>query len=156
MDQEQTELSEKIFNSSSLVLAEHGGVAPVFFIVKDKGLNPIVGVTDFTIQELANQAVNTAHEMNADAIILVCEQWMIKMDKNDERLKDYIDGNKRPSESSLAEEYLTLTHMTKVGEASSLIGKIHTSPNGVKYVRESSWINDTVTNMITPWAEWDL
>jgi hypothetical protein len=42
--------------------------------------------------------------------------------------------------------------MSKNGNASSLIAKIHTSLNGIRHVKENKWVDDTVTNMITPWA----
>jgi hypothetical protein len=152
MDQEEKEMSEEVFNGASMVLADQGRVTPVYLIVKDKLMNPVVGHPGITAQQLASSAVNIAHEINADAIVLVCEQWMVKMKKGTKEAQDYLDGTKRPSESPDAKSYLTLTYMEKTGEASSLIGKIHTSLNGVNFIRDSKWIDDTATNMITPWA----
>ena len=152
MDQEEKEMSEEVFNTVSLVLADKGRVTPMYLIVKDKMMNPVVGHPGVTTQQLASSAVNVAHEINADAIVLVCEQWMVKMKKGTKEAQDYLDGTKRPSESPDAKSYLTLTYMDKNGKASSLIGKIHTSLNGVNFIRDSEWIDDTATNMITPWA----
>ncbi len=152
MDQKEKEMSEEIFNTLSIVLAEQGEVAPLYFIVKDKVMDPIVGHPGVTHQHLASITVNMAHETNADAVVLVCEQWMVKLKKDTKDAQDYIDGTKRPSQSPDAEPYLTLTYMTKNGEASSLIGKVHTSPNGVRFIRETEWISETTTNMIVPWG----
>jgi hypothetical protein len=152
MDKEEKEMSEELFNTVSIVLAEHGQVAPIYFIIKDKMMNPVASHPGITIQQLANVSVNMAHEVDADAVVLICEQWMVKMKKGSKEAQDYLDGSKRPSESSDAESYLTLTYMSKTGEANSLIGKIRKSPNGVNFIRDSKWILETATNMITPWA----
>lgn len=152
MNQKEREMAEELFNTTSLVLSDKGEISPIFFIVKDKGLNPLVGAPGMTMQELSTTAVNVAHEMDAEAIILICEQWMVQMRKDDENLKGYLDGSKRPSEHPSSEAYLTLIYMSKIGEAESLIGKVHLSPNGVRFTREIQWIDDAVTNIITPWA----
>ena len=152
MDQEEKQLVEELFNTTALLLAEQGEISPIYFIVKDKMMNPVVAFPGISFQHLANSTVNMAHEFNADAVILICEQWMIKMHKDSEEIKDYIDGNKRPSESPDAKSYLTLTHMAADGETISLVGEIHLSPNGVRFVRDIQWIENAVTNMITPWV----
>jgi hypothetical protein len=152
MNKETRKISEDLFNTTSIILAENGKISPIYFIVKDDMLNPIVGYPGITIQHLANLTVSLAHDTNADAVIFICEQWMVKIHKDSDEVKNYLDGTKRPSESPNAESYLTLTYMTKYGVANSLIAKIHTSTNGVKYVRETEWIDNTSTNMITPWA----
>jgi len=152
MDKEEKEMSEELFNTVSIVLAEQGQVAPIYFIIKDKTMNPVAGHPGITVQQLANTSVNIAHEINADAIVLICEQWMVKMKKGSKEAQDYLDGTKKPSEASDAEAYLTLTYMSKTGEAESLIGKIRRSPNGVNFIRDSKWIPVTAINMITPWA----
>ena len=152
MNEEDRKMAEDLFNTTSIILAEKGQISPIYFIVKDNMLNPIVGWAGITIQHLANLTVSLAHDTEADAVIFICEQWMVKMSKDSEEVKDYLDGTKRPSESPDAESYLTLTYMTKYGVANSLIAKIHTSTNGIKYVRETEWINNTATNMITPWV----
>jgi len=152
MNKEDVDMAEDLFNTVSIILAENGKISPMYFVIKDDTLNPIVGVPGITIQHLANLTVNIAHDIDADAVIFICEQWMVEMNKNSDEVKDYLDGNKRPSESPDAKSYLTLTYMTKYGVADSLIAKIHTSTNGVNYIKETNWITNTSTNMITPWA----
>jgi len=152
MDQEEKKLVEELFNTTSILLADQGEISPIYFIVKDKMMNPVVAFPGISLQHLANSTVNMAHEFGADAVILICEQWMLEMHKDDEEIKEYIDGSKRPSESPDAKAYLTLTHMASDGETSSMIGEIHLSPNGIRFVRETKWIDNAVTNMITPWA----
>ena len=152
MNQKDKEMSEEVFNGASMVLAEEGRVSPMYFIVKERMMNPVVPYPGITVQQLANAAVNMAHEYNADAIVLICEQWMVEMKKGSKEAQDYLDGTKKPSESPDAESYLTLTYMDKTGDAESLIGKIRKSPNGVNFIRDSKWISETATNMITPWA----
>ncbi len=152
MNKEDVEIAEDLFNTTSIILAEKGQISPIYFIIKDNMLNPVVGYPDITIQHLANLTVDLAHNTDAEAVIFICEQYMVKMDKNSKELKDYLDGSKRPSESPNAESYLTLTYMTKYGVTDSLIAKIHISTNGIRYIKESNWINNTATNMITPWA----
>lgn len=152
MNKENREIAEDLFNTTSIILAERGKISPIYFLIKDNMLNPIIGYPEITVQQLANLTVSLAHDTAADAVIFICEQLMVTMDKNSEELEDYLDGSKRPSQSPDAKSYLTLTHMTKYGVANSLIAKIHTSTNGVHYVDETTWINNTATNMITPWA----
>lgn len=143
---------EEIFNIASITLAEKGELAPMYFVITgDEELIPLIG-QGVDLDELAAAAVHTAHETNADAIILLCEQTMVSLRKDDPELQDYIDGKKRPSEAKNKEDYLTLTHMTKDGETDSIVAKIIMSPNGVRYVNEYKWISEAVTNMITPWA----
>ena len=152
MDKEEKEMSEELFNTLSIVLAEQGQVSPIYFIIKDKMMNPVAGYPGIAIEHLASVTVNMAHEVEADAVVIVCEQWMVEMKKGSKEAQDYLDGTKKPSESPDAKAYLTLTYMSKTGEANSLIGKIRKSPNGVNFIRDSKWISETTTNMITPWA----
>lgn len=152
MNKEDIEVAEDLFNTTSIILAERGEISPIYFIIKHNILNPVVAYPGITVQQLANLTVDIAHDADAEAVIFICEQWMVEMNKSSEELKDYLDGSKRPSESADAKLYLTLTYMTKYGVADSLIAKIHMSTNGIRYIRESKWVNNTSTNMITPWA----
>ncbi len=152
MNQEMIEMAEEVFNTTSIVLSDQGQISPIFFIIKDGKMNPLVGAPEMDMQKVASIAVNVAHETDAEAIILVCEQMMISMKRDSPELKDYLDGTKRPSESKKAEEYLTLVYMSKTGDSSSLIAKIHHSLNGIRFVRDNQWIENSVTNIITPWA----
>lgn len=143
---------EEMYNIASITLAEHGSLGPMYFLLKDGSVVPIMRNTE-DIRDVASIAVIAAQSIDADAIVLICEQWMLKMKKDDPNLQLYTDGILRPSDSDLKEAYLTLIHMTKDGEVDSLIGKINISPNGVKYVCETQWLETSVTNMITPWSE---
>lgn len=142
---------EEIFNIASITLAEKGELSPMYFVITGDNLIPLIG-HGIDLDELAAAAVDTAHESNADAIVLLCEQTMVSLRKDDPELQDYINGKKRPSEAKNKEDYLTLTHMTKDGETDSIVAKIIMSPNGIRYVNEFKWISEAVTNMITPWA----
>jgi len=155
MDNEERKMAEEIFNTTSMLLAEakdDRGIPPTYFIVKDKMMTPLIGAPDITHGHLAGTAVNVAHEWDADAVILICEQYMITMHKDDAEIQDYMDGTKRPSESPDAKPFLTLIYMNKIGESESFVGEIIKSLNGVRYVPDPYWIDEAVTNMITPWA----
>jgi hypothetical protein len=143
---------EEMFNIASLTLAEKGYISPMYFIVKDDQLSPLVGAPGIEMEDLATAAVNFAHEFDADAIVLICEQVMVQFHKDDPRLQQYMDGTYEVKQSDERSEYLTLIHMMKDGEADSLIAKVITSLNGIRYVKESQWINETMTTMITPWV----
>ena len=154
MDEDERQMAKELFDTASMLIAENGerGIPPMYFIVKDKQMNPLVGAPGVTYQELAGSAVNVAHEWDADAIMLVCEQHMLSMHKDSAEIKEYLDGIKKPSESPDSKPYLTLIYMSKFGDAESLIGEIVQALNGVRYVPESNWIAESATNMITPWA----
>jgi len=155
MEDEIREMAEEIFNTTSMLLAEMAedrGFPPMYFIVKDKKLNPLVGAPGITVGELSGTAVNVAHEWDAEAIILICEQYMMSLHKDDIEIQDYLNGTKKPSESKDAKPYLTLIYMSKTGEAESFVGEIIKSLNGIRYVPEPYWIEESATNMITPWA----
>lgn len=153
MDQAERTMAEQIFNVASIAMAEKGELAPMYFIILGGMMNPLVGAPDMPYQDLAAAAVNVAHETDADAIILICEQTALQFDKNDPDMKDYLDGIRRPSESPKAEDYLTLIYMSKDGQAESLIAKIHKSLNGIRHIKDDpKWIVDAATNIITPWA----
>lgn len=151
MEKEKRAQLEDLFNTTSLLLAEHGQIPPIYFIDNDGQMNPVVAAEDVTVDQLASTAISVANEWNAEGVMLICEQSMLAMDKNDPGLKDYLDGVRRPSDSPDAKPALTLTYMSDAGECVSIIAEIHKSPNGIRYVDETKWIDDAATNMITPW-----
>ena len=144
---------EEMFNIAAMVLSERGELSPMYFVLKDNFLTPVVGTPEMSQQDVAAAVVNLAHEIDADAAILICEQWMVKFRKDDPNLQEYINGDYRPSQDEMRREaLLTLTHMTKDGEADSIISDIKMAPNGIRYTDGFKWIHETVTNMIMPWA----
>lgn len=152
MNEDLKQMAEDVFNATSFVLTEKGEIPPIYFIIKDGMMNPIVGSPGMTYNKLAATAVNIAHEWGAEAIIMIYEQTGLKIYKDNPEYQDYLDGIKRPSEASNSEDYLTLIYMSKEGQAESLVAKIEKTMNGIRYIKEDpTWMDKTVTNMITPW-----
>jgi len=151
MDDEQKKLAEKLFNSLSLLLAEHGKVVPLYFVVKDGQLTPLIVKSEVSMQQFATITMNYANEIDAEAVILACEQLMLRLPKNDENIQRILDGEIKPSDEKTSEPYLTLTYTERDGNTKSILAKIITSANGVRYTTDFEWINDTVTNLISAW-----
>lgn len=155
MDQKHKELAEEIFGKVSMALAESGNVVPLFILIlKDGSLLPILVGNGETIdiQLYAVGAVNAAQEMDADAMIFICEQYMVSKTSKDSDLKPLLDGMIKASEHPDKEDYLTIIYMDKHGNCNSLISKIKKDIAGTRYAVDFEWIEYSVTNVLVPWS----
>lgn len=147
---------QKIFDTASMQLAEEGKINPIYFIVKDDLFKPILPDpnVNFNMKEYSSAIVNMAHEVNADAVILISEQYTVNIPKTDPRSQALLDGLLKPSEQPEREEGLIVVYIEANGQTASLFGKIDTNISSqVRYIRESSWMSNVKTNLITPWRE---
>lgn len=153
MDEKYRTISEDLFNKISMAMTEIGKTMPVYILITadDEVLPIALAGVEMDMAGYAQLAVQIAAEMDAKAMMLICEQIMLSRTKDSEDLQDLLDGIKRPSEQPDAEAYLTLIFMEASGECESLIAKIHKDPLGTRYTKDSEWVKDSVTNMIMPW-----
>lgn len=130
-----------------------GRAVPVYImILPGNEVYPIViQDKDISLTEYATMSMNIAEQYQAEAMILICEQYMISKTKDDPELQAYLTGVKRASEDPDNKKFLTLVYMDKSGDCESLIGEIFTDPIGTPFTRDSTWIEDAVTSMIMPW-----
>jgi hypothetical protein len=156
MNQKLQEEAEKIFSSISIVLTETGYIYPTVFVAQKSGeIIPIVS-EEAPIQTLCSAAVNFASENDSDALMFICEQSVVSVDKSDPRLEAFAAGLLKPSEEVDAEDFLTLIFMSAEGECKTLMGKIFKDLAGTRYTKESKWLDKASTNIFTPWRTNDL
>ena len=153
MDENHREVAETIFSSASMTLTERGAVAPVILLILEtEQVLPIVIQGEvYGLYEYSMIANDIAKQMEATAMILVAEQWMVKKKQTDVDLQPLLNGIIRPSEHPDKEEYLTLMYSDGDGTCESLIAKIHKDPSGRKFTRDQNWISEAISNVIQPW-----
>ena len=153
MDDKTKDLMEKIFVNHCIMLTEAGAIIPIFFIIVNKQIIPIIlseeMQMDFT--QYSTVVVKAADEMDASAMILISEQYMIIGNKSDIDIKALLSGEIKLSEHPDKQEYLALIYMEADGKTESLYGKIEKDPGGIRYVREQQWADGVQKSQLTAW-----
>lgn len=145
------ETTQQIFDVTVMSLAEKGYVQPLYLMILDGKLIHLSTENDMPIDEYKHLVNQTALKAKPEAIIFICEQWQVTRKKDDPEIERLMNGLLKPSEQDDKELYLTLIYKDKYDNTDSLVGKIESDPIGVKFVRESKWIDYSVCNMIDPW-----
>jgi len=153
MDDETKDLMEKIFVNHCIMLSEVGSVIPIFFIIVNRQITPIILSEDMQMdfEKYATFSIKAADQMDASAMILVSEQYMVMGKDSDKDMKALLTGEIKPSEHPNKLEYLSLTYMEAHGKAESLYGKIEKDPTGLRFVREQTWADGVQTTQLMPW-----
>ena len=152
MDQNHKELVEKLFTGTSFTLSEGNKIVPTFFmILPDNKLMPVVTTETIALKEYASITIRYADEMNAEALILICEQYMVSKKKYDPILQSILAGKIKPSDHPDRKSYLTVNYMSAIGETETIISEIHSDLKGTRYNREHSWLHSSLTNIMVPW-----
>jgi len=153
MDEQHKELVEDILSKASFRLTENGSVAPIFIAIlpDENELMPIMvtGFENLNLDQYAIIATNAAVELNAIAMILICEQWTVKVDE-DGTGYSMIPPSQHPDKV----ECLSVVYMTAKGDCAILTSEIHTDPIGTKYTKDAEWMDgaDIVSGIMTPWT----
>lgn len=146
------EIAEDLFSRISMAMTQIGRAVPVYImILGNNDVFPIIIEQQIDLQEYANIAISVANEYNAEAMILICEQFMVSKQKGDAELQDMLDGKLRASQHPDRKEFLTLMYMDRTGKCESMIAEIHKDLSGTPFTRDFKWIDEAVTSMITPW-----
>jgi len=154
MDEQHKEHAEFIFTHMSMLLTEHGAIVPTYIMIVEGQLVPIMVTpqAEMATDDYQDMVYQIAKELNPDAILFICEQWMISRPPDDPEILLLINGTMKPSEQEDKESYLTLHYKNRDGDERSLMSKIHTDPAGTKYTKDQSWIVTCVSNMIEEWV----
>jgi hypothetical protein len=134
-------------------MTEYGKIPPIFvLILPGNNILPIIlsGVS-LDIGQYSEVAMAAAKDTNSDALMLVCEQYMVSKPKDSPEADSLISGQIRPSEHPDKEDCLTLVYMDSKGNCDSLIAKVHTDPSGTRYTTDSRWIENSVMSILKPW-----
>ena len=156
MKESHKNVIQQIFDTASMQLAEEGSISTIYFIVKDNGIKPVFPDPErkLDMEEYSSAIVNMAHDINADAVILLSEQYTVNIAKTDPRKQALLDGFIKPSEQPDKEESLVVIYIEANGKTTSLFGKINTNiASQVRYVKEKDWMLNVKTSLITPWRE---
>lgn len=147
---------QSIFDTASMQLAEEGTVSTVYFIVKDDNIRPVFSDPEkqLDMQQYSSAIVNMAHEVNADAVILLTEQYTVNIPKEDPRSQALLDGLIKPSEQPDKEESLIVIYIEANGQSESLFGIIDQNISSqVRFIRESNWMANAKVGLIPPWRK---
>ena len=155
MDDQDREKAEYIFSAISMALTEHGKVFPTYIMIVDGQLLPVLVAEkgEMSLAEYEEIVHLAAQQTQPEAMMLICEQWMVAKDQNDPEVQLLIDGVMKASDHEDKKSYLTLIYTNKNGESESLIAEIDSDPAGTRFTRDHSWIKDCVSNMIRPWTQ---
>jgi hypothetical protein len=153
MDVNHKKIIEDMFSRLSFQLTKSGKISPLFMmILPDNSVLPIMmNYKDLDIMTYASVSIQAADEMNATALILVCEQYMIKRKKDDPVLSQILSGEISASCCDDKENYLTIIYTDNLGKSESLVSKIECDPVGTKYTLDFHWLDYSITNLVTSW-----
>jgi hypothetical protein len=153
MNNEHRKMSENLFTSACLQLTEAGSFSPMYFMIMNNELIPIIvsAEVDVSFTQYNDIAEQTIKHSQPDAVVLIAEQWLISRKKNDPELKNIMEGKIKPSDFDDKESYLTLMYVDSDNNKQSLIGKINSDLIGTHYVKDQTWIDSCLTTMIKPW-----
>lgn len=144
------EISEKIFMVASDILATNKSVEPKYFLIKDGAVLPLPAFFDNEpMKEATIHAIwEVCKKIDADAIILASEAWMV--------LTDNIDIDCPPSKHPDKVEMLSVTYMNKDGTDGGMVrANIERDENDNPSVSELKYIEDSDTiggRMFMPWG----
>jgi hypothetical protein len=152
MDENYKKLLEQFYNTAQLILAKNGYVTPLYVLIKDNSVMPVIQENYTDINKYAEVVTQIASDQSSDAVILICEQYMVMGRKESKNMQDYISGQKKVSEHPNAKPYLTGCFMTAEGDHDSMIAEIHIEPSkGTRYIFEPEWIKDSQNIYLLPW-----
>ena len=151
------ELAESVFNASCITLNEAGVMYPTFFLIKEDKFMPVVlspeSFQEMGLEGYSSAVINIADEQNADAVMFISEQWMVKRQIDDSELKDFREGKKIPSLDPDRQEMLCLFYMTKDGVVKTLVGEISRTIENKPFVRDSKWTKmQAETSFLSTWG----
>ena len=148
MDKEYKEKAELIFSYTSMMLTEQGYIVPTFILIIDGQLRPIVigNGEDITIskpeyKDIVYQAIK---EHQPEAVIFICEQWIVAKSDYDPQTQSLVDNENK-------ESYLTLTYAKPNGNSEALIAKIESDLVGTRYTKSQNWTEHFIPNMVQSW-----
>ena len=97
MDDEHREKAEYIFSAISMALTEHGKVFPTYIMIVDGQLLPVLVAEkgEMSLAEYEEIVHLAAQQTQPEAMMLICEQWMVAKDQNDPEVQLLIDGVSR-------------------------------------------------------------
>lgn len=147
------ETCELLFNSFVMKLAEMGTIDPIYIMILDGQVIPILisngdGMSFDNYKILVSKKVI---EIQPEALILIFENWQVSREKGDSDIDLLAKGLMKPSEQEDKELWLSLIYSHIDDHIESLIGKIETDIIGTKFVREQKWVDECVSNLILPW-----
>ena len=156
IDEGHKSLAEDIFNGACMTLAETGLMYPTFFLIRGDEFMPIVldpkAYGDINIQQYASEVISIADDSNAEALMLVSEQWQVKRKITDDEVKQFEDGKLLPSLDPDRQEVLCLIYMSSKGKTQTLFGDIQRSIDNTPFVRDSKWSDgDMMGSFFRPW-----
>jgi len=144
---------EEVYTHQCFSLSERGEVHTLVFLIKDKQITPVLlaeGVK-MDINKYISTSLISAQDNDADAILLIGEQYMVNGKKGDKGMQKILSGEIKVSEHPDRKEHLVLSYMTAEGETEILFGEIITNDSGNKYVTDQKWMHKATSNILTPW-----
>ncbi len=152
MNEQHKQKSEYIFTHLSIMLAEHPAVVPTYIMIIDGDLVPVVVPhKEISMEEYEYFVHEAAKQSKPEAMIFICEQWMVSRRKDDPQAQLLIDGVIRAQDQKDKEPYLSLIYKHADGNTNSLIAKIESDPVGTRFTRDQTWIENCESTMIRSW-----
>ena len=145
------ETLEFMFTSISMTLTEHGKVSPMYLMIVEGQFIPVIAQENMSFQEYEGIVYQAAASVQANALVLISEQWMVARHKDDPEAQLLIDGVIRPGDQDDKETYLTLVYTDNKGLSETLAAKVEADPSGTRFTREPTWVEECVSSLIAPW-----
>lgn len=154
MDDKIKEKLTELYDYHCILLSKHGEVTPIYFLIKDSIITPMIVSANNSVQfdVYSSWVISQANKIDADALVLISEHFVVTGNKNDEDMKALIKGKIKTSDHPENKQYLILTYMEAGGGLKeSLLGKIESDPLGVKFIRDQEWALDDSSQMAVSW-----
>lgn len=155
MKDSHKKIADDLFTRHSIIMTEKGSIAPVYILIlsQDRTLPVVLNTNLIGLEQYSEAVSKIAKDLDAEAVMFLCEQYMVSKPKDSPEANALVSGQIKPSEHPDKEEYLALIYMDQTGHNETCIAKIYTDPSGTRYTNDSRWINKGATNMIKPWKE---
>ena len=135
-----------------MAVSENGSFPPLFLLIKGSGFFPILVGETIQVEKYASIAINAAYTEQADALILISEQWVINLKPGDPRVTIIQNKEQHISEIDGSDLFLTLLIMSKDGKLEGLKGKIYRDKN-IPYIIDSEWVDNISSSLLIPWND---
>lgn len=151
---EQTKVEiEKLYEIARNILTKDGEVKPIFFLIKESEketfCQPVIIQGKYDKYVFSQVVMEIAEKVNADGVIFITEAWVVEgaADKKDEL--ELVPPSQHPERK----EVLMAQYMSSLGEYQILSGNILKDLINKPYIKESKWVDYTVTEnrLLKPW-----
>lgn len=135
---------EEVYSNYCFTMSYGYEIQPSFFIFKDDIITPIKFCFDIdednnSLSKQTAGAFYAASQNNADAMIMVSEQYIINEKPTEEIAIKIMNRSIKKEEHPTAKKHLVLSYIKPNGDSNILFGEIKKDIIGTRYIIKEQW-----------------